>query len=264
MKNQRAKGDAPPLRCKQGCRRVAGGKSSQQDTRFHKKHHFMMETCRKQVKFSSQEDENLLSSSLCNPGERYSFKWEIVLLFTYLFSLRVLLCRVLRSPGFPGSEGARWSSTLDKHPISWPSQRRLLKMRRGRRGGGMRGCFGHRRDAAQRSPPAPSVLQVVLTFPSRGGKQPLPQRSSTRARQSGRGKAGKSDPAAVPRRPLCPALPPEGDGDGGRGFCTGVCMRRPKCLMSHGVWGEVAVTWPWWHRCGKPSMCQATGTFPKM
>lgn len=215
MKNQRAKGDALPLGCKHGCRQVACGKSSQQ------KYMVSPETPLydgKQVNFPSREDENLLSRGLCSPGQKYSFKGEIVLLFTYLFSLCVLLCRVGRSPGFPGSEGARWSSALDKHPISWLGQRRLLKMRRGRRGGGMRGCFGRRQDAAHRSLPAPSILQVVPTFPSRGGKRPLPRRSSTRARQSGRGKAGKNHPAVVPRWPLCPSLPPGGPATAAGGF----------------------------------------------
>lgn len=160
-------------------------------------------------------------------------------IYLFIFPSRA----ALQSPSLPtvlGSEGARWSSALDKHPISWPSKRRLLKTRRGWRGGAMQGCFGHWQDAAQHSPPVLSILQVVLTFPRQGGKEPLPQRSSTRARQRGRGKTGKSDPATVPCQPLCPTLPPGGD----RGLCTGVCMWRPKRLMSHGVWGEVSITWP--------------------
>lgn len=77
-------------------------------------------------------------------------------------------------------------------------------------------------------------------------------------------KGWKKRPSRGPMLPPLPFASSRGDSDGGRGFCTGVCMRRPKCLMSHGVWGEVAVTWPWWHGCGKPSMCQGTGTSPKL
>ena len=150
----------------------------------------------------------------------------------------------MQSPSLPGVSGLG-GGTLDKHPPSCPRQRRLLKMRKGRGGGRTQGFFGCRRDAAQCSPPAPSILQVVLTFPSRGGKRPLPQRSSTRARQSRRGKAGKSHPAAVPRRPLCPVLPPRGLGAShgfrhaettashvprgvGRGSCTQAVVASPR------------------------------------
>lgn len=119
----------------------------------------------------------------------------------------------------------------------------------------MRGCFGHRRDAAP--PPAPSILQVVVVFPGRGGKQPLPQRTSTRVRQSRRGKAGKSNAAAVPRRPLCPSLPPM------RTATAGFACGDRRAPYPTGCGGEVAMTRRSWHRCGKPSVCRGTGTFPK-
>lgn len=105
-------------------------------------------------------------------------------------------CAALQSPSLPGVSGLG-GGTLEfgtgqtsfflAEPVKAFEEEEGMERR-----GGMQRRFGCRQDAAQRSPPAPRNLQVVRTFPSQGGKQPLPQRSSTRARQSRRGKLEKA------------------------------------------------------------------------
>lgn len=58
-------------------------------------------------------------------------------------------------------------------------------------------------------------------------------------------KGWKKPPSRGPTLAPLPFASSRGASDGGRGLRRGVCRRRPKPLVSHGVWGEAAVTWPW-------------------